>query len=195
MWIFLCPRAWMNKDSFNCRMLLHQMTPEAINDSRLYFLNKYSHHWHLQRPFLLPTRHEDNARSEWCRSINDKQLCGVTLRMHVFISVTRFLKCLHIWSVKQKLWLSILLIPLWLKLLHPWNGGIHGYIRSHAKGCSTIALFFCCSHLSRVHHLLRKKEVKNQCPSQRFGDWVLQMRFPVNRFNKVKEDRLSIEGL
>lgn len=61
---------------------------------------------------------------------------------------------------KAEIVTSIILIPLWLKLLHPWNRGIHGYIRSHVKGYSSIALFFCCSHLSLVHHLLRKKDIR-----------------------------------
>lgn len=43
--------------------------------------------------------------------------------------------------------ISIFQIPLQLKLLHPWNRGIHGYIRSHVKGCLSVFLFSSSPHL------------------------------------------------
>lgn len=96
---------------------------------------------------------------------------------------------------KAEIVISILLIPLWLKLLHPWNRGIHGYIRSHAKGCFSIALLFCCSHLFPCSSFAEKKKdlKKNHRPSQRFGDSILQLRFSVNSFSKIQEDRLVIK--
>lgn len=59
--------------------------------------------------------------------------------------------------------ISILQIPLQLKLLHPWNRGIHGYIRSHAKGCLSVSLFFRSPHLFPHSSLGR-----NHCATPRF---------------------------
>ena len=59
--------------------------------------------------------------------------------------------------------ISILQIPLQLKLLHPWNRGIHGYIRSHVKGCLSVSLFFSSPHLFPHSSFER-----NHCATPRF---------------------------
>lgn len=59
--------------------------------------------------------------------------------------------------------ISILHIPLQLKLLQPWNRGIHGYIRRHVKGCLSVSLFFSSPHLFPHSSFER-----NHCATPRF---------------------------
>lgn len=89
--------------------------------------------------------------------------------------------------------ISILQIPLQLKLLHPWNRGIHGYIRSHVKGSLSVSLFFSSPHLFSSF-IIWKKSLCHPKVSDGY-DLVLQMRFAVNNFNNIDEDRLAIKYL
>lgn len=59
--------------------------------------------------------------------------------------------------------ISILQIPLQLKLLHPWNRGIHGYIRSHVKGCLSVSPFS-----SSLHLFPHSSFERNHCATSRF---------------------------
>lgn len=87
--------------------------------------------------------------------------------------------------------ISILQIPLQLKLLHPWNRGIHGYIRSHVKGCLRVSLFSSSPHLF-PHSSFEKKSL---CHLKVSDSYDLQMRFAANSFNNIDEDRLAIKYL
>lgn len=87
--------------------------------------------------------------------------------------------------------ISILQIPLQLKLLHPWNRGIHGYIRSHVKGCLSVFLFSSSPHLF-PHSSFEKKSLCHLKVSDSY-DLVVQMRFAGNSFNNIDEDRLAIK--
>lgn len=85
--------------------------------------------------------------------------------------------------------ISILQIPLQLKLLQPWNRGIHGYIRSHVKGCLSVSLFFSSPHLFPHSSFER-----NHCATPRFPTaticfckWALQW---VNSITLMKIDWL-----
>lgn len=64
-----------------------------------------------------------------------------------FNACFRYLRCDNMCSAETMI--SALQIPLQLKLLHPWNRGIHGYIRSFCVClCS-----FAVPTFSLIHHL------------------------------------------
>ena len=72
--------------------------------------------------------------------------------------------------------MSVLQIPLQLKLLHPWNRGIHGYIRSHVKGCHSVSLFSGSPHLFPHSSFVRNHIATSRFPTATiwFCKWDLQ---------------------
>ena len=72
--------------------------------------------------------------------------------------------------------ISVLQVPLQLKLLHPWNRGIHGYIRSHVKGCLSLSLFSGSPHLFPHSSFERNHGATSRYPTAMiwFCKWDLQ---------------------
>lgn len=81
--------------------------------------------------------------------------------------------------------ISALQIPLQLKLLHPWNRGIHGYIRSFC-----VSLYsFGVPTFSLIHHL----EDLSVPPQDFWHLWFgfRRKRFAVNTLINIGENRLA----
>lgn len=88
--------------------------------------------------------------------------------------------------------ISVLQIPLQLKLLHPWNRGIHGYIRSHVKGCLSVSLFSGSPHLFPHSSFERNHCATSRSPTAMI--WFCK-DLQRNNFNNTDEDRLAIKYL
>lgn len=81
-------------------------------------------------------------------------------------------------------------IPLQLKWLQPWNRGIHGYFRSHVKGCLSVSLFCSTFHFFSHSSLERNHRATWRFPTATI--WLLQMRSAENNLSDINEDRPAI---
>lgn len=117
------------------------------------------------------------------------------LLFQYILSVTWCCRCDNVWCSRAETVISVLQIPLQLKLLHPQNRGIHGYITSHVKGC--LSQCICILQQSPPFFPSFIISKKTTVPPQGLAIMVFLYKwyFQRNNFNDIDEDRTAIKYL